>query len=164
MLFNLDAFFFWFRRVSFLRTLQGVNTFWWCIVPISLSTPTWGAGEYRYLRVGRNTMNIPDLPLDKWRNWPNLGGGHIYLEFRVGVSTGIPTLQELTASTNYPTLFSCNMIGPWVVLLSPSGLEDEFDHGNDLQRRCSSRQLRVWHHFVSKTSQILPKPGKTSLT
>jgi len=87
VLFNLDSFFFGFRRVSFPRTLHGVNTFWWCSVPISLSTPTWGAGEYRYLRVGRNTMNIPDLPLDKWRNWPNLGGGHIYLEFRAGVIT-----------------------------------------------------------------------------
>ena len=36
---------------------------------------------------------------------------------------GIPTLQELTASANYPTLFSCNMIGPWVVWHSPSGLK-----------------------------------------
>lgn len=55
-------FFFWFRRVSFLRTLHGVNTFWWCSVPISLSTPTWGAGEYRYLRVGRHTMKIHPRP------------------------------------------------------------------------------------------------------
>lgn len=39
---------------------------------------------------------------------------------------GIPTLQELTASTNYPTLFSCNMIGPLVVLDSPSGLKTRY--------------------------------------
>lgn len=73
VLFNLDLLFFWFLVCRSFAPFTQWTLFGDALFP--LSTPTWGAGEYRYLRVG------------KWRNWPNLGGGHIYLEFRVGVIT-----------------------------------------------------------------------------